>query len=182
MTDPADDTSRARFYLEHREAIEEWAALRTEGRELIEAALFALEDPLDDLASRHGAELYVDMEDARPSLTLYLPSWQSSQGLRASVGVGWEHRRLLVPGLYNEWAWVGVWVTDDSFRRREALTSALKKLRAPHGFSTSSGWYLWRYVPPGAGALEPDAYAQAVLRQVEAVWAVTRDVVDQALQ
>ncbi len=86
-----------------------------------------------------------------------------------------------MPGPYNEWAWVGVWVQDDAFRRREALLSALKKLRTPHGFSTSAGWVLWRYVPPGAGVLDPDAYASAALLQVEAVWAVTHDVVQQAL-
>ena len=181
MTEVLDDDARARLYLEHREAIEERAALRNEGRELIEAALFTLEEPLAALASQHGAELYVATEDLRPSLTLYRPSWMSAQGLLVSVGLGWERRRLLVPGPYNEWAWTGVWVADDTFRRREALLGVLKKLRAPYGFSTSSGWSLWRYASPGTGELNPDAYAQEVLRQVEAVWAVTRDVIDQAL-
>ncbi len=180
MTEP-NDNARARFYLEHRAVIEQWAALRGEGRELIEAALFDLEDPLEALASREGAELLVDVEESRPSLTLYLPSWQSSQAVRVSVGLCWERRRLLVPGPYNEWAWVGVWVADDAFRRREQLVSALKKLRTPHNFTTSPGWVLWRYVLPDAGVLDPDAYANAALRQVEAAWTTTRDVVETAL-
>lgn len=62
MTEP-DGSARARFYLEHRDAIEEWAALRSEGRDLIEAALFDLEDRLAALASGEGAELLVDADE-----------------------------------------------------------------------------------------------------------------------
>ncbi len=183
MTEPDKDNPRGRFYLEHREAIEEWAALRADARELLESTLFGLEGPLSAFAAENAAELLVDPEEPYPSLTLYRPSWQSSRRVRVAIGVAWERRRLLVPGPYNEWPWVGVWVDDEPFRRREALVAGLKGLRAAHGFAgRSSGYHLWRYVQPTAGLLNPDAYASDVLRQVETVWATTSEVVDQALR
>ena len=177
MTGPADDerSAKARFYLKHRDVIEEWAALRADARAYLEPALLALEGPVAQMAAELGVEAYISPEDA--IMTLYRSQWRS-RSVDLSVGVGWDSRRLLSPG-YTEWAWVGAYLDGAESARGRELAARLKALRQPHGFSAGNPWVLWRPVVAAAGqGIEPDEYAEQVVAEIRRSWDVISIAVD----
>jgi hypothetical protein len=174
--DDADRTAKARFYLKHRDLIEEWAALRAEARGLLELSLLGLETTIARLADELECEAYVSVDDA--IMTLYRPQWKSRSTTDVSIGFGWDRRRLLSPG-YTEWAWVGAYLEGADTTRGRAHATNMKTLRQPHGYSSGNPWVLWRPVVPAVGVpIEPDDYAEKVAADVRRSWEVIAPAVD----
>lgn len=145
-----DADAKAWFYLDHRADIEVWAALRAEGRQLLDKHLVGIAAALEELAAEFGAELETaDLETgAWPRIGLRRSSWLAGEVADVSIVVQWERARLLTPGP-NEWPYVAVRLSADlvSDDRRKAVTDATKPVRTRLSGSASRVYPFWRYVP-----------------------------------
>lgn len=170
-SDHASDeaTAKANFYLRNRDDIEEWAKLRAEARELINNALLNLDEAVAALAGELGCEVYFGgLDDG--IVTIWRSEWSARTTSEVSVGFGWDTRRILTPGNYTEWAWVGAFIEARDSPRGRAFSDVLKPLRQRHGYAQGNPWSLWRAVTPSPGSVQPDEYATKVLSEMRAAW------------
>lgn len=165
--DAADDTTaKARFYLENRAAIEEWAALREEGRALLERELLQAETRLRELSEAAGATAWVEPDRGYPLLLARRQEWRKG-AVEISVGIGWDHGKLLRPG-FGEWPWVGVYLDGYDSPAGKRVRERLRTFPDVRAYSKDVPWVLWRYVPADPGpSLDAAALAATVLEQAE---------------
>lgn len=165
-TSPDETTVKAAFYLEHRDAIEEWAALREEGKAVIEAALMTTVERLQELSVDAGAEAWVEADRTFPLLLARRPQWKRG-AVEVSVGISWDRNKLLRPGL-GEWPWAGVYVDGYDSPAGRRVTERLRALPVAKGQSKNLPWALWRYVPAEASRpVDPDVLARSTLSVAE---------------
>lgn len=175
--DPAD--AKAWFYLDHRDDIEAWAALRSEARQLVDDQLVRLAVELRELAEEVGAEFEAaDLEAGSwPRVGLRRSQWEQGGLADAAIVVAWERARLLTPG-GNEWPYIAVRVPEGiDEARRSLLMSAMKSVRGQLGGHSSRNLPFWRYVECQA-PLDPQVLAQECLRSLRRLWEVASPVID----
>lgn len=154
MSDPSTDArddgdAKAWFYLDHREDIETWAALREEGRQLLDRHLVGIAALLEGMAGEVNARFYTDDLDSGPwpRAGLSCRHWLWKGWADVSVVVQWERGRLLTPGS-NEWPYVGVRIRDaqaDEDRRRQ-IVGAMKPVLSNFTGKPTRNFPVWRYV------------------------------------
>ncbi|MGY1751496.1 hypothetical protein [Blastococcus sp. SYSU D01042] len=189
MSDPIvptreDADAKAWFYLDHRHDIETWAALRAEGRQLLDKHLVGVVAQLEELAEELDAELETNDLDSGswPRAGLRRPIWQHNEIADVSVVIQWERARLLTPGP-NEWPYVAVRLPADAAdeERRRQISDAMRPVRAELKGSSTRTLPFWRYVqPPAAGApLDPDALIHDVEIAFRQLWDAAGPVLDE---
>ncbi|MGY1985392.1 hypothetical protein ACI792_04125 [Blastococcus sp. SYSU DS0669] len=179
MSDPIvptreDADAKAWFYLDHRHDIETWAALRAEGRQLLDKHLVGVAAQLEELAEEFDAELETNDLDSGswPRAGLRRLAWQHNGTADVSVAIQWERARLLTPGP-NEWPYVAVRLPADAAdeERRRQLSEAMRPVRAQLKGSSGRTFPFWRYVQPASGApLDPDALTREILTSFRELW------------
>lgn len=185
--EPPDASSRdeadakAWFYLDHREDIEAWAALRSEGKALLEKYLVGIATDLDEFAEEVGAARETtDLADGSwPTVGLYRTSWATGGVVDADVVVQWERSRLLARGAGTEWPYVGVRVrTDlDDTARRSQISEALRPFRSQFTGKPSRNFPCWDHVR-ASGPLDPEAYVADVLAAYRRLWVAVAPALD----
>ena len=175
--------ARAWFYLDHRDDIETWAALRDDARDLLEGHLLTLEGAVGDLAAELDAEPFTaDLDDgAWPRFGLRAPHWTFGGTQDVSVVLEWERSALLRPGP-NEWPFVAVRLEEarKATNRWAELHSALAPARKAFAGEANRPWPIWRYVQPAPGstAVHPAALADSCMADLHTLWQVVRPVLD----
>lgn len=187
MSDPTvptreDADAKAWFYLDHRHDIETWAALRPEGRQLLDKHLVGVATQLEELAEELDAELETNDLDSGswPRAGLRRPTWHHNGTADVSVVIQWERARLLAPGS-NEWPYVAVRLPADGTdeERRRDISEAMRPVRAQLKGSSGRTFPFWRYVQPPAGApLDPDALIRDVLIAFKQLWDAAAPALD----
>jgi hypothetical protein len=176
-----DADAKAWFYLDHRADIEAWAALRTDGRDLLDKYLVGLEAHMETFAEEVGAELEAsDLETGSwPTVGLHRSSWVADGVPYIDVVIQWERSRLLSPGS-NEWPYVGVpllkRLEDDDLRRQ--ASDALRDLRPRLNGRASRNFPLWSYARPVGALVNPDAFAMEILASFRRLWAAVYPILD----
>lgn len=93
------DDERVRFYLRHREQIEQWAALRSEAATAVDDWLLGLRDDVDALMVELGSDVAVcvrDQPDATfPGFLLFRRAWSVKDAAdpQSSIGLEWVRGR-----------------------------------------------------------------------------------------
>lgn len=173
--------AKAWFYLDHRDDIETWAALRREARELLDRHLVGLSAPVGELAEELNAELETeDLESGSwPRIALRRAIWQHHGIHDVTVTVQWERARLLAPGS-NEWPYVAVRVPSDADEsRRRLINEAMKPVRRALDGQISRSFPCWNYVRSPKGApLDPETLTDAILADLWRLWEVASPVLD----
>lgn len=187
MSDPHtpardDADAKAWFYLDHRDDIETWAALRSDARQLLDKHLVGVADEMAELADQFGVELDTgDLESgSKPRAGPRRQSWHYNGIADVSVVVQWERARLLTPGS-NEWPWVAVRVpaaaADDG--RGKQIIEGMKPVRSLLKGQSSAAYPLWRYVrPPAGAAVNPGAFVDDVLTSFRELWDAAAPILD----
>ena len=180
--DRDDADAKAWFYLDHREDIEAWKALRPLGRELLDNFMVREVAEIDEWADELSAVVESESLESGsiPRVGLRRAAWQSAGLAGLSVVVEWERARLLTPGS-NEWPYVAVrWPADLSGDdRRRQLSEALKPVRAQLAGQSSRNFPYWRYVKPLSGRpLDPEALAREAVQNLRTLWDVATPVLD----
>ncbi|GAA2014221.1 hypothetical protein [Nocardioides kribbensis] len=177
--DEAD--AKAWFYLDHREDIEAWASLRSEGRALLEKSLVGIATDLDEFAEEvSAARETTELADGSwPTVGLYRTRWATGGIADADVVVQWERSRLLVRGAGTEWPYVGVRIrTDlDDTARRSQICEAVRPFRSQFTGKPSRNFPCWGHVR-ASGPLDPEAYVADVLAAYRRLWAAVAPALD----
>lgn len=181
LPDRDDADAKAWFYLDNRADIEVWAALRADGRQVLDRYLVAAAPLIEELAEALGAEPDGGEVEtgAWPRTGLRRTSWQHEGVHDVRIVVGWDRATLLTPGR-NEWPWVGVCLPSDlaDSERRKKVAEALKPVHAAMKGQTSQGYPYWRSVQPPAGPLNPDALVRDILASFQEIWEVAAPALD----
>ena len=176
--DPED--AKAWFYLDHRDDIEAWKALRPDARELLDKHLVGLDTQVEELAEELGVEPATEQLEAGswPRAGLRRPTWQHRGMGDVGVVIEWERARLLTPGS-NEWPYVAVRRVgegaDDGLRQR--FNEAMKPIRARLGGKASRNFPFWRYVSSEA-PVDPQAIVSQCLTELRELWDASAPVID----
>jgi hypothetical protein len=181
------DDERVRFYLRHRDQIEEWAALRVEAAQAVDEWLLGLRPAVEELAADLGNDVIVHVIDgpdfAWPSYRLARRGWpESSQAdPGASVSLEWGRGKTTLRA--SSCPYVGL-----RCARERALGGLLRdseetrKARARRKDTTSAWWVAYGYVAPDAPFPEnADAYRERLLGALGAAWKDYAPIVDAAL-
>jgi hypothetical protein len=184
-----DADAKAWFYLDHRHDIETWAALRAEGRQLLDKHLVGVAAQLEELAEELDAEMETNDLDSGswPRAGLRRLIWQHNGTPDVSVVIQWERARLLTPGPNelapgpNEWPYVAVRLPADAAdeERRRQISEAMRPVRAQLKGSSGRTFPFWRYVQPLAGSpLDPDALIRDLMASFRELWSAAAPALD----
>lgn len=176
-----------RFYFEHRELIEQWAALAKPAREVVREILGDIAGRISDEAPADAQVLSGD--DGGYTMVAYWRKgwWSGDDGRpRFAIGIAWPPSRVSLHEGTGERPWVGIWrgqtTKDDPLVA--AIRESTNKARQGQSFTTTWRWWpLYRYLEAPSGAfwedLEP--WNQAVVDCVRETWIRFADCVDSAL-
>ena len=177
-----DADAKAWFYLDHRADIEAWAALRDQGRQLVDKHLVGVAAAIEGLAEEFNAEFEINDLEAGPwpQVGLRRSSWLYEGVADVSVVVQWERARMLTPGS-NEWPYVAVRLAPDlaGDERRKSVTEAMKLPRARLSGYASRTHPFWRYVPlPDGRAVDLDLYLDDLATAFRQLWEAAAPEID----
>ena len=181
-----DADAKAWFYLDHRQDIETWAALREDAAELVDQYLVALAPAFEELAVELDAEVEfgADLESGqRPLLGLRRESWHHLGVADISVVLEWERPRLLRPGR-NQWPFVAVRMprTQDDAQRERHIIEAMGQVHSQlkGGRKADVPWPYYRYVTPPSDSpsFDPAAFLADVVASFRELWHVAAPALD----
>jgi hypothetical protein len=173
-----------RFYFEHRELIEQWAALEKPAREVVREILRDIAVRISDEAPA-DARVFSGDDGGYTMVAYWRQAWSGDDGRpRLAIGIAWPPSRVsLHPGT-GERPWVGIWRGQTT--KDDPLVAAVRGRLASEPFSIATSWTWWplyRYLEPPSGPfwddLEP--WNQAVVDCVHDTWNRFADCVDSAL-
>jgi hypothetical protein len=176
------DRAPIRFYFEHRERIDEWAALRPEA-DLFAAGLLA--EVIEDFPTPSDAEMYTEHKTWNAAV-LFRPTWADSGGKpQAGIGIGWGSKPNISRPDTSNGPWWGIWhgetTKDDPLpaRLRAGLRDAAEPIQLPAG-STWAWWPLWTQLPPAAEGWYNDLpqWAASIHKIVLQAWDAIAEPID----
>jgi hypothetical protein len=178
------DDERVRFYLRHREKIEEWAALRSESAVAVDEWLLGLRPDVERLArdlDRNVTLHVLDRTDeALPGYRLVRTFWPESGNPDppASVGLEWIRGRTTLRASTSPY--VGLRAPKE--RPLGALirqTDSFRKARV-HRKDTAGPWWVgYGYVSPSPAFPEDaEEYRAALIDALRRAWADYAPLVD----
>ena len=133
----AIENERVRFYLEHRQAIDRWAAIRNDVPGYVRELFLSLGEDLEKLAGELEA-MYrpYDQEGKYPKLFLVRKKWlggkdgAAQEGAKlplVAIGVEWREGEV---GLHSESLYGGLWVNVDAEQSQHLYSRLLDKLES----------------------------------------------------
>ena len=182
-----DKVERAplRFYFEHRQRIEEWAALRSEADAY---ARSLLEEMCGEMPLPERACLHWDRGGTYEGAVLYLPEWATAEARpEAGIGIGWGSRPNIGQPDGSGGPWWGVWrgATEKEDPVPNLLKVALKEPAATIGLKPGnfSWWPFWVVLPPPAADWYDDlaSWAAGVYAAVAKEWQVLARPLSEAM-
>ncbi len=183
MTTPDDHPRRirdprARFYLDHRAQIEEWAALRSEAGRALYDLLLDLVDELAVEVQERGERLArtADLDKGGyPRLVLEDASWRAPTELNAPYGLALEWERATIASGGQARVYVAVRADPDHPRYdavKEQVRSAAAGWKRQLGAGwqgTSTTWPCFRYLHANGQALDEVALLQQARQELYAL-------------
>ena len=180
------DDERVRFYLRHREQLEEWQALRSETAAAIDEWLVALKPDLESAVGEVGGDVQLIsiIDDTNfPSLDLRRPWWPGGQKAEADVQVGLQWMRgktLLGPATSP---YLGVRSKRDSgiggALREDAEFQRVRKARKDKNIQW---WAAFSYVPPAVPfPAEAEHYGRSLVGAITDAWKTYAPVIDRVV-
>lgn len=170
---------RVRFYLRHRQQIEEWAALRSEATSAIDAWLGEMGSDVADLDLGADVELQVVRADeqAYPAFRFTRTTWGRAPHV-LSVGLEWQRGKTVLSDASAPYVGVRAPQSEPigvALRAHEALTETRSRRRD----RASIWWPAYCYVPaPIAFPEGADEYRQSLLAQLRSVWDAYAPLID----
>ena len=177
---------RVRFYLRHREQLEEWQALRGEAATAIDEWLTTLKPDVESAVEELGpdVQLVSFLEDTSfPSLDLRRPWWPGGQKAEADVLVGLQWMRgktLLGPASAP---YVGVRSSRESTIGRVLRGDAdFQRVRKERKDKNIQWWPAYSYVAPQVPFPdEAEQYRRALVDAITGAWKVYAEIIDRAV-
>lgn len=178
------DDDRVRFYLRHREQIEQWAALRSEAASAIDEWLLALRGDVEELVAELGPDVTVCVrhttDNAWPGFLLFRRAWsvKDATNPQPSVGLEWGRASTTLRGT------AAPYVGLRSFRDTELGAAFrgradLKRVRAERRDATGPNWVAYGYVLPSEPFPENEAgYRALLLEALRDAWRAYAPFVD----
>lgn len=176
-----DADAKAWFYLDHQHDIEEWAALRQEGRQLLERHLLGLGPAFGQLATRLNADAAYDLDSkAERWVGLRRSSWHHADLQTASIRLQWHRDKLFIVNSAYEWPFVGVHVSAQDPERQGVIADALAAVRLRLRGTESEHWPFWRFVQPSSDStsVDPEELARRALQEFSDVWNAAAPILD----
>lgn len=180
------EDERVRFYLRHRDQIEEWAALRAEAVLAVDEWLLELRPDVERLAVELGAEVVHIIDDpdfAWPSYRLARRGWPESARPDPGASVSLEWLRGKTTLRASSSPYVGLrCAKEHALGALLRETEETRKVRARRRDATSTWWVGNGYVPPSAPfPEEADAYRDRLLGALRAAWVDYAPLVDHCI-
>jgi hypothetical protein len=171
---PVTLDEKTRFYLRHRELIDDWYALRKGAVSLVESTIRQgtanLELPSYPDVERHWVE---DVSGSYPTFELRRPNWQTSDN-RVAIALQWAHGTLLGSGK-NGLPYVGIRVQGT--KAADPSMVALQKKVAGHAndlrwpnSQLNKGWMWWGYVELLGEADDLESFTGGCRAALEEAW------------
>lgn len=183
------EDERIKFYLEHRDLIDEWSKISEEIPRVCGEFMWALSEGVAALAERLGPDVNVyegkSEKSDNPKIFLYRESWYSGGDHRyenrVDVGIGVEwHKKHVDFGLPRKRPYVGIWTNDRNTRGESAHKVLSDKIDGKNSFSY---WVTRTYIAPEQDDFWNDlqSYATLLLKNIEEAWNRYAEGVDEAL-
>lgn len=179
------DDEQVRFYLRHRDQLEEWIELRPRAAAAIDEWLTRLGDDIKSLGVDLGedAQFVSNLDDRSwPSMYLKRAVWpgQTVADATALIGLEWERGKTVLAGLSAPY--VLVWCQRDVARAVRENAKFQEKRRRAKDRSEPPFCPAWRYVLP----VEPfpekaDDYRRVLVESIRDVWATYAPSIDAAV-
>lgn len=180
------DDERVRFYLRHREQLEEWQALRVEAANALDEWLASLKPDLESAIETlvNDVEIVAQLGDASyPSMDLRRPGWPGASRSEADVllGLQWiRGKTLLGP---SSSPYVGVRSNrETAVGRALREDSEFQRVRRERKDKNTQWWPAYSYVPPLASFPEDaEAYRKALVTAIVGAWEVYSPIIDRVV-
>lgn len=180
----AIDDDRLRFFLQHQEQIDEWAALRGEASAVLDQWLRAQVEIFEGVAADLSASLIRPRANEKwPAFYLHRQAWRSGPGqARVAIGIQWESKKVLFNGPaapYVGVSWPGRHEGPDNYGRFRELTETSRKERQD---KATPGWAAYRHLAADGAYWENlDPYAEMVERELRVAWTTYESAIEEAL-
>lgn len=167
------DDERVRFYLKHRDQIEEWAALRSEAAVAVDEWLAQLRLDVEELARSLGASVrvhaLVGTEQAWPSFRLTDSVWDEKPE-PASVALEWMRGRTTMRGTFLPYVGVKSPKTT-SIGVALRASDAFRQVRQTRKEATTPWWASLKYFAPDAAfPASADAFRETLIEALRDAW------------
>lgn len=181
------DDERVRFYLRHRDQIEEWAKLRDQAALAIDEWLLALEPEIEKLAEQLGPDVILkkslDPSNPWPAFRLVRSTWPDAQTgmLPVSIGLEWARGRTNLRPPSTPYVGVRCPKTDDLGQPLRS-SDALRAARQQRKHQTSAWWPAYGTVIPADDF--PDRagdYQQSLIDALRDSWVGYSEIVTQVI-
>jgi hypothetical protein len=139
-----------RFYFEHRDRIDEWAALRTQADAY---ATSLLDEMGEELPVPDGASVYWDRGAYYEGVILYRSEWLvAGDRPAAGIGIGWGPKPNIGSPDGGSGPWWGIWRGETT--KDDPLPTTIKAALRPAAASLDlrpgnfAWWPFWKPIPP----------------------------------
>ncbi len=177
------DDERVRFYLRHREQIEQWAALRAEAANAIDDWLVELAPKVEELAASLGPDVRVRTQlvgTAYPAFRLVREAWGfgDAQEPAASISLEWQRGKTTLRGGGTPYVGLRSFKTTDIGGKLRA-SEAARRARAARKETTSDWWSGYAYVPPPPPTFpaEVEPYREVLVQALRSAWETYEPIV-----
>jgi hypothetical protein len=182
-----NDDERVKFYLRHRDRLEEWFALRSEAAAAIDEWLTSLQGDIEEMATEVAGDveplIALTEEPAWPGLYLKRRNWPGTDlQAPALIGLQWSRGKTLLTR--ESTPSVGV--------RSEKSTAVHRGLKANDEFQRrrrqrkdkASPWWpaYGRVIPEGRFPEEADNYRRQVIGSIRQAWEAYASLIDDVIE
>ncbi len=176
---------RVRFYLRHRERIEEWAALKKEATAALDEWLDGLRPMIAETTQALGVQLNarIDPDEEWPTYQLVRPTWPLHDSGQPRVCVALQWHRWSVTLGPGEPPYVGVVCRNaDPLGLALRSSDAMKTARLARNHRTTSWYAALGYVLPGPEVPDSfDEYRDKLIEELSLAWRAYAPVIDVVL-
>ena len=175
---------RIRFYMKHRDQIEEWVDLRREAMAAIHEWLAGLQSDVEQLVHGLGpsVRLHVNLDDpAYPFFRLVDANWRidDARGEPVSVSLEWARRSLTMRD--RDTPYVGVRAPKTNpFGSALRGSESFRRVRTGRKDDSSAWWAAFHYVLPGADfPANTDGFRQTLLDALQGCWTAYAPILEE---
>lgn len=167
------DDERVRFYIRHREQIEQWAMLRTEAAAAMDDWLAGLEPEIEAMARERGPDVLVrrNSDPAFPVILLERDGWgRGSATDLLGVGLGWARGKTSLRG--QGLPYVGLFAgKTPGLGEAVRASEEVRRARVARKETSSQWWAAYAYIPPPSSFPdEVEPYREVLLNTLRTAW------------